>query len=240
MPGFAGLLYWEGRTAREYGISLHLKTSTEMKMLLPLFPLELVVFPGEHLRLHIFEPRYKQLIAECRDTNASFGIPAYVDGGVAEYGTEMTLEEISRTYDNGEMDILTKGRRAFHLERFVRDVPGKLYSAGEVTFVNNLETSTATPKETLSKQFHRLHELLETGYQRDNFSGPNLSFQLGQEVGLTLYQKVKLLSLERESEREALIIEHMGDVIPKLEAVGETKRRIRGNGHFYKFSAIDF
>ena len=210
-----------------------------MKTLLPLFPLELVVFPGEHLRLHVFEPRYKQLITECRDQKSAFGIPAYINGGVAEYGTEMSLEEISVTYENGEMDILTKGRRAFHLERFVRDVPGKLYSAGEVTFLENLEIHSPTPKDALSQRFRRLHELLDTGYVRDDFAGPNLSFQLGQEVGLTLYQKVKLLSLERESEREALIVQHMDDVIPKLEAVGETKRRIQGNGHFHRFPTLE-
>ncbi len=210
-----------------------------MKTLLPLFPLELVVFPGEHLRLHVFEPRYKQLITECRDQKSAFGIPAYINGGVAEYGTEMSLEEISVTYENGEMDILTKGRRAFHLERFVRDVPGKLYSAGEVTFLENMETHSPTPKDALSQRFRRLHELLDTGYVRDDFAGPNLSFQLGQEVGLTLYQKVKLLSLERESEREALIVQHMDDVIPKLEAVGETKRRIQGNGHFHRFPTLE-
>lgn len=210
-----------------------------MKTLLPLFPLELVVFPGEHLRLHVFEPRYKQLITECRDQKSAFGIPAYINGGVAEYGTEMSLEEISVTYENGEMDILTKGRRAFHLERFVRDVPGKLYSAGEVTFLENMEIHGPTPKDALSQRFRRLHELLDTGYVRDDFAGPNLSFQLGQEVGLTLYQKVKLLSLERESEREALIVQHMDDVIPKLEAVGETKRRIQGNGHFHRFPTLE-
>ena len=154
-----------------------------MKTLLPLFPLELVVFPGEHLRLHVFEPRYKQLITECRDQKSAFGIPAYINGGVAEYGTEMSLEEISVTYENGEMDILTKGRRAFHLERFVRDVPGKLYSAGEVTFLENMEIHSPTPKDALSQRFRRLHELLDTGYVRDDFAGPNLSFQLGQEWG---------------------------------------------------------
>ncbi len=210
-----------------------------MKNLLPLFPLKLVVFPGEHLRLHVFEPRYKQLITECHDQKTPFGIPAYINGQLAEYGTEMSLEEISETYESGEMDILTKGRRAFRLERFVREVPGKLYSAGEVSFLENLESRGSTPAETLSERFRRLHELLDTGYVRDDFNKPNLSFQLGQEVGLTLYQKVKLLSLERESEREALILQHMDDVIPKLEAVGETKRRIQGNGHFQRYPVLD-
>ncbi len=221
------------------GATAQARLDTEMKTILPLFPLELVVFPGEHLRLHVFEPRYKQLIVECRDKSVSFGIPAYINGGLAEYGTEMTLEVISKTYDDGEMDILTKGRRVFRLERFIRDVPGKLYSAGEITFVENRETETASAKDSLSQRFRRLHELLETGYERTDFSAPNLSFQLGQEVGLTLYQKIKLLSLERESEREALIMEHMEEVIPKLEAVGETKRRIQGNGHFHRFPTLE-
>ena len=75
---------------------------------LPLFPLNVVAFPGEQLNLHIFEPRYKQLIAEIAQTNGTFGIPLFVNGRVAEYGTEMQLTNIEKVHPNGEIDIKTK------------------------------------------------------------------------------------------------------------------------------------
>ena len=96
--------YGENRSAQKYWV---------MSKFLPLFPLQLVVFPGEKLKLHIFEPRYKQLVGECRDEKMTFGLPAFFDGRVAEYGTEMRLLTIFKTYDDGRMDIMTEGVAAF-------------------------------------------------------------------------------------------------------------------------------
>jgi uncharacterized protein len=75
---------------------------------IPIFPLALVVFPGEELNLHIFEPRYKQLIADCHQSKKPFGIPAVIQNQVAEMGTLAEIVEIVKTYDNGELDIRTK------------------------------------------------------------------------------------------------------------------------------------
>ncbi|MCL4691877.1 MAG: peptidase, partial [Candidatus Hydrogenedentes bacterium] len=106
-----------------------------MAKFLPLFPLQLVVFPGEKLKLHIFEPRYKQLVGECQGEGITFGIPAYLEGRVAEFGTEMRLLNIFRTYENGEKDVLVEGVAAFQLLRFQRAIPDKLYSGGDVLVI---------------------------------------------------------------------------------------------------------
>ncbi len=208
-------------------------------MLLPLFPLQLVVFPGEELKLHIFEPRYQQLIRECQESGAPFGIPAFIDGELAKFGTELTLEKVFNTYPEGEMDVLTLGRRVFQLTSFVREVPGKLYAGGEIEVLENVGEEFGITLEELELQFAQLHELLGTGHQMPSKELPNLSFRIGHEVGFTLKQKVAMLSMNKESDRQLMILEHLHRVNSTLRAADETKRRVRGNGHFTKPPKLD-
>ena len=208
-------------------------------MFLPLFPMKLVVFPGEKLKLHIFEPRYRQLILECKESGMGFGIPAYIDGGVSEFGTEVRLLTVFSTQENGDMDILTEGRHPFRLDRFLREVPGKLYCGGEVTPIQNEEDAAHVDRRPIIDHFLRFHELLGTGYTRENFDGPNLSYELAQEVGLPLSRKVELLSLSRESERLSLLEEHLRRAVPMLVAAQETRERVRRNGKFRKMEVLE-
>ena len=80
-----------------------------MPSFLPLFPLQIVVFPNENLNLHIFEPRYKELINECEKEGTTFGIPAFLKQKVMEFGTELEVIKVEKRYGKGEMDIKTKG-----------------------------------------------------------------------------------------------------------------------------------
>lgn len=211
-------------------------------MYMPLFPLELVVFPGEELRLHIFEPRYKQLIHECSETGATFGIPAFHKGKLALYGTEMELSSIETRYPTGEMDVVTRGLRVFHIDSFIQEVPDKLYSAGEVTPVTNVSEGPAEVTGELVARYARLHEALKTGRGANTFTAEsmdNLSYRVAQEVGLSLEQKMLLLSMSRESDREQLLIEHLRGIVPMVEAAEETKAKIAGNGHFLKPKKLD-
>ena len=86
-----------------------------MTNFIPIFPLSIVVYPGENLNLHIFESRYKQLINECYSEKKSFGIPTVINDKVSEMGTLMNIEEIVSTSENGEMDIKTKGVSVFRI-----------------------------------------------------------------------------------------------------------------------------
>ena len=82
-----------------------------MTNFIPIFPLGIVVYPGEELNLHIFEPRYKQLIIDSKEGKKPFGIPAVINNKVSEMGTLMELLEITEVYANGEMDIKTRGMK---------------------------------------------------------------------------------------------------------------------------------
>jgi uncharacterized protein len=74
-----------------------------MTNFIPIFPLGIVVYPGENLNLHIFEPRYKQLINESAATQKPFGIPTVIGNKMQEYGSMVTVAEITKLYDNGEI-----------------------------------------------------------------------------------------------------------------------------------------
>ena len=76
-----------------------------MTNFIPIFPLALVVYPGEKLNLHIFEPRYRQLISDCVENKKPFGIPAVLKNNLAEMGTLVQVTEISKMYEDGKMDI---------------------------------------------------------------------------------------------------------------------------------------
>jgi Lon protease-like protein len=206
---------------------------------LPLFPLDLVVFPGEHLKLHIFEPRYKELIGECRDRGATFGIPPYTDRRLAEYGTLMNLVSVFHVYPDGEMDILTQGVRPFRLREFIRDVPGKLYSVGEVEYFENCDEASPESVGVLLGLSERLCRLLNADPEAIVKDGAALSFRLGQSVGLNAGQKIQLLSMSREGERQAMLIEHLERLIPALESAESVRKKVRGNGHSQKFPKLD-
>src|SRR5678815_3483212 len=96
-----------------------------MTNFIPIFPLGIVVYPGEKLNLHIFEPRYKQLITECHSQKKPFGIPPVIENRLQDYGSLVELTEVSKIHENGEMDIKTVGSRVFRILEVIKEVPDK-------------------------------------------------------------------------------------------------------------------
>ena len=86
-----------------------------MKALLPLFPLDVVLFPGTPLPLHVFEPRYKELISECLEQKKTFGIVRAEEEGLADVGCTAEIVAVTKTYPDGRMDIVTEGRERFEV-----------------------------------------------------------------------------------------------------------------------------
>lgn len=117
---------------------------------IPMFPLNMVLFPGETTKLYIFEDRYRQLIEECLDNDASFGIPYLEKGKVHKYGCEVKINRILKTYENGSMDILVEGTRLFRMLEYSEILKPKLYGAGMIEYLpagqkvllNNLQDAT--------------------------------------------------------------------------------------------------
>src|ERR1041384_1114112 len=127
-----------------------------MTNFIPIFPLGIVVYPGEQLNLHIFEPRYKQLINECHEQKKPFGIPTVIDNKLQDYGSLMHIVEISAKQENGEMDIKTRGDKVFRILEIIKEVPDKLYSGAIVNYPDNREEGN---KELMRKVMTGIRDL---------------------------------------------------------------------------------
>jgi ATP-dependent Lon protease len=210
-----------------------------MTKLLPLFPLELVVFPGEILNLHIFEPRYKQMIEECVRDKTTFGIPPYVNDRLPGFGTVMQIMKLVNRYEDGKLDIVTKGISVFKITEFYRTAPGKLYSAGETESIEIIHDADA---ETKNEMILKLHQLVKiAGIESPIQLEPNEinSYAVGHKIGLSLEQEYTLLTFARESERQDFIIAHLERVIPLVSEYEKMKEKAKQNGHFKNLPPVN-
>jgi hypothetical protein len=210
-----------------------------MTKFLPLFPLEIVVFPGEILNLHIFEERYRQLINECLENSTSFGIPPYINNQLPGLGTELKIIKLNSRYEDGKMDIVTRGISIFKIIEFYRLVPNKLYSAAEVEDIEIIHDAKLGVKNEMTMKLQQLVKIagIESPFQFE----PNEinSFSIGHKIGLSLDQEYHLLTLAKESKRQSYIIEHLNKVIPLVSEYEKMKEKAKQNGHFKNYPPID-
>lgn len=206
---------------------------------LPLFPLNLVVFPHEDLNLRIFEPRYKELINECLENQTTFGIPTFVNNKVAGYGTEVHITQLSKRHDDGRMDIKTKGLRVFRIVDFQNPVEGKLYSGGEVAFENNQDLSEEVNPFLLSL-IDRLYKLLKINVDYHKPDYQPFSYRIAHKIGLSTSEEYHLLTVPSETERQKILITHLERIIPVVSEVERAKERIAMNGHFKELDTLNF
>ena len=209
-----------------------------MESFLPLFPLNLVAYPTENLNLHIFEPRYRQLINECLEEQKTFGIPAFINNKLPGYGTEMKILSLSKSYEDGRMDIKTKGLKVFRMLNFQNPVPNKLYAGGRIAYVEDTDTPDGVISELLL-QLDRLHHILQTKVDFDTQLKP-FSYQVGHKVGFSQEEEYHLLTIDSETERQRYILRHLNKVVPVMSEMERTKARIKLNGHFKNLDPLNF
>lgn len=200
---------------------------------LPLFPLQIVAFPYEKLNLHIFEPRYKQLITECAKENTTFGIVAFIDNKLQMIGTEMRLAEITKQYPNGEMDIRTEGVGLFEIVDFYNQAVGKMYPAAHIKEVAySIEGGDFFLKENILTQVAELHNILNINKKIDTQSANFSTFDLAHHVGFSLEQEYQFLTLPSEIARQEYMNAYLEKCLPFVREIEHLKERARLNGHF--------
>ncbi len=205
---------------------------------LPMFPLELVCYPGESLALHIFEDRYQQLVQDCEQQGVSFGVPTFINNKM-EYGTQVRLERIVKKYPTGACDIICRGVKVFRLQAFYPVLDDKLYAGGKVQYQQRFEDATSMEKELFFELLTTFYTLLEV--PTPSYTTPDKnSYAYAHKIGLTLEQEYEILKIASESKRYQFLIEHLSRVIPTIKAVNRTKKMIRLNGHFKNFNPLDF
>lgn len=211
-----------------------------MTNFIPIFPLDIVVYPGEKLNLHIFEPRYKQLIEECLADKKAFGIPSVQDKRVAEYGTLMEVTELVQRHENGEMDIRTRGVSVFRVLEVVKDIPDKLYSGAIVNYPENvIDKGDTKISNLIVSEVQRLYSLLNVQDKSPVKDNTVNSYEIAHFVGLSKEQEYELLGIFNELQRLEYLRRHLNTIIPVVKELEEVKARIQRNGHFRDLSLKD-
>lgn len=211
-----------------------------MTNFIPIFPLEIVVYPGEQLNLHIFEPRYRQLIADSLENKKPFGIPVVINNEVKEYGTLVQLIEIVKTYDSGEMDIRTEGVKVFRVLEIIKSIPEKLYSGAIVSYPENEENAgNRKVMQQVSKGLKELHRLLNVAKEFKKPEEQLISYDIAHHAGLSIEEEYELLGLMKEVQRQEYLKRHLQKVLPMLVEMESLKEKVKLNGHFRNLSAFD-
>ncbi len=210
-----------------------------MTNFIPIFPLNIVVFPGEKLNLHIFEPRYKQLIGECYAEKKQFGIPSVINGNISEIGATVSILSIEKEHESGELDIKTEGIRLFNVLEIIKEIPDKLYSGAIVSYPENIGNGIDHKMKNILREVRYFHDLLEVtkDYKKDDEI--LCTYDIAHHVGMTLEQEYEFVNLMREDQRQEYIQRHLRKIIPTIEELQNLKKRIQMNGHFRKLSIED-
>jgi len=196
--------------------------------LLALFPLDVVLFPGVPLPLHIFEPRYKEMINECLEQKKPFGMVRANKEALAEVGCTAVILSVVKKYEDGRLDISTEGKQRFEIIQLNQE---RSFLQGEVVFFDDEPGTVADADRQTAMQ---LHEQLFTilGQQTEiEQKRPSVSFQLAHELPVDLDFKQALLEMKSESERVETLIEYYKATIPKVERTLRVREKASGNGH---------
>jgi uncharacterized protein len=191
--------------------------------LLPIFPLDLVLLPGVPLPLHIFEPRYREMIAECLERKKPFGVVRASSGGVADIGCTAEIMSVTKKYDDGRMDILTRGVERFEVIHVNED---RAFLQAEISVLQD-EDEPGKPSAQLVTEAVRLHaEIAKLAGAEP--SGPdehagNLSFLLAGSLPLDLDFKQNLLSTLSEAKRLEAVIGYLEAVLPGLRRAAKAQ-----------------
>jgi len=197
--------------------------------LLPLFPLNVVLLPGSPLQLHIFEPRYKEMIGECRANNAPFGVVRATDEGIAEIGCTAEIVSVTKEYSDGRMDLVTEGRKRFEVLELNQE---RSFLRAEVLLVPDEPGIAAPEQRARAIEFHRQILALAGAVQDLSDADQSaLSFYLAGSLPLDLDFKQRLLAMRSEAERIETVAKYFETILPNLQRAARAREKAGGNGH---------
>ncbi len=205
-----------------------------------LFPLGVVLFPGSYLPLHIFEPRYRQLIRECVESQQPFGINLFEDGDLHLVGCTAQVHGILRQYSDGRLDIIVVGRRRYVLQSFDDQI--KPYIVGTIEYLDDhgdqairldlYQTCVRLYNSLVERVFPNADQLKLPLETIPTIEGSTPSFFMAQKAGLKLEQKQVVLSLQNENDRLEFLARHLEEILPQLDRAEEVYRVARNDGYF--------
>jgi Lon protease-like protein len=204
---------------------------------LPLFPLGVVLFPGAQLPLHIFEERYKEMMADVQESGREFGVVMASEKGLASIGCSAVIERVLKRYPDGRSDILARGKRRFEI-LFIHQDRSFLEGTVEPLPDDNFDDAPDLVRQRVLSAWTNLMILEHGGVPNDvpDARHPNLSFLLGDAIP-DLVLRQKLLSLRGEKQRLEFLLESLPGYVERERMQKEMKRVAPLNGfgkHFYQ------
>jgi Lon protease-like protein len=201
----------------------------------PLFPLGLVLLPGETVPLHIFEERYKLMIGECLEEESEFGIVWLADDGLRDVGCAAAITQVLERFDDGRLNILVRGTSPFRLERRIGDLP---YPAGDVEL---LEDDASADDESLEHARASYADLVEE--VTDSRPDPEALAELGAYgMAATLEiapgAKQALLELRSEPARLEQLEALFAEALKRIRTAAKVAEQASGNGHVKPGSGV--
>src|SRR4051812_4538271 len=202
----------------------------------PLFPLDLVLLPSEVVPLHIFEERYKLMIGECLESNGEFGIVWLSDDGLREVGCTARVSQVLAELEDGRLNILVTGGRAFRLLRRIDDMP---YPAGEVEMLDDDEAAPPSPDDVAAEARERYADLVEQVTDErpgaDDLAELD-AYGMAATIEFEPPPKQDLLELRSERERLVQVRDLFAATMKRIAESEEAGELARSNGHI-RFSS---
>jgi Lon protease-like protein len=194
-----------------------------------LFPLDLVLLPGEQRPLHVFEERYKELIGECLEEGVEFGLVLADDDGLRPVGTRAAVVEVLQEFDDGRMDVVVEGRQRF---RLVELTEGRSFTTAEVDDVDDDsdEDPSGDEVERAVEAFRHVVEAAQVEVDEVDPAAGGLSFQIGARIDLGNEIKQTLLELTSERERLTQLEPLLQRAAESVRVDREVRERASGNG----------
>jgi Lon protease-like protein len=197
--------------------------------LLPLFPLDLVLLPGAPLPLHIFEPRYREMIGECLTNHAPFGVVRGLDEGFADVGCTAEIVTVTKEYPDGRLDLIAEGRQRFEVLTLNR---ARSFLQAEVSLLPDEPGAADDGDKARAIQAHLEILALAGAVQDLSSADPGaLSFYLAGSLPLHLDFKQKLLAIRSERERLQAVVTYLEGILPSLRRAARAREKAGGNGH---------
>jgi Lon protease-like protein len=199
-------------------------------MKIPLFPLELVLFPGMPLPLHIFEPRYREMIAECVAGNAPFGVVRAERDGLAIVGCTAQVVRVLRRYPDGRSDILTQGIDRFEIEQLDNS---RTFLQAQVDMLpdSGPAAERSVREECVALHFEALHLLgAGEGNMQLNLDAP-VAYLLAAAMPADLNFQQALLTMRSDRERTQTLLAYYREILPKLRSGAKASQRASNDGH---------
>ncbi len=210
-----------------------------MTSFIPIFPLNLVVFPGEELNLHIFEDQYKQLINDCLEEKKPFAIPAVLANKMTDLGTTVHIKEVSKKYEDGRMDIKTIAENPVRILEVIKEVPDKSYSGAIVSHRQVDYFGNKALMKKLVSAMRKFHKSLNAEKSFSKTDEELTSFDIAHHVGLSLEDEFYVLQMEKELQRQEFLKRHLSKMKGILEEMQLLKQKIELNGHFKNLSGFN-